>query len=167
MRIGRCGTAAGREVRRRTRLEPEKGMGLLCLDPDCRQLRRKDRTRRQRLLRGAVRRPGGHRRQSGHRLYDRRWLADGGRIRVEKAPTAFGEVSFVIESALKRGYVDADVTLPDRNPPSKALMRLRLPGGARIISAKANGVELKMIDGETIDLTGLRGHLTIKARVAK
>lgn len=97
----------------------------------------------------------------------RRWLADGGRIRVDRAPTCFGEVTFVIESALKQGYVDAEVTIPNRTPPAKILLRLRLPDNRPIKSAKAGDRDLKIIDGETIDLSGMTGHIAVKAQVAK
>jgi hypothetical protein len=100
----------------------------------------------------------------------RHWLAHGGRVRVTKAPTAFGEVSYVIESALNDGRVEADVTLPQRTPVAKTLLRLRLPGGRTIESATANGKPVqieKSEQGETLDLSGLSGQITIRATVAR
>jgi hypothetical protein len=94
----------------------------------------------------------------------RAWLSDGGRIAVKKAPTEFGEVSFVIESALKDGHVDAEVDLPARAAPEKVLLRLRLPDGKKLASTSAGKV---IADGETIDLSGLNGHIKLVAQVAK
>src|SRR5438067_9975046 len=61
----------------------------------------------------------------------RRWLADGQRIRVERAPTQFGELSYEIESALRAGRVTAMIHLPPR-PTKTTSLRLRLPDGCRI-----------------------------------
>jgi hypothetical protein len=97
----------------------------------------------------------------------RGWMKSGSRIRVTNAPTEFGPVSYTIESALKDGRVNAEVTIPDRNPPEKVLLRVRLPDGRRIASAEANGkkVDVQSSDkGETIDLSGLKGKVTVRAR---
>jgi hypothetical protein len=96
----------------------------------------------------------------------RAWLRDGGRIRVGKAATEFGEVSFVIESSMGKGFVDAEVELPAR-PPQRTLLRLRLPDGKKIASAESGDRALKVDAGETIDLTGLGGKVAIRAKVAK
>ena len=76
----------------------------------------------------------------------RQWLGDGKKIRIDRAPTQFGEVSFEIRSVLSKGVIEADVTLPPR-PPAKTLLRLRLPGryGTR-----------------TIDLTGRSGQVHLR-----
>jgi hypothetical protein len=95
----------------------------------------------------------------------RRWLADGGRISIQKAPTCFGEVSFVIESAVREGRVEVELTLPDRNPPKATLLRLRLPDGQRIGTASAGGKDL-LVKDETLDLTGLQGKVKVVAHVA-
>jgi hypothetical protein len=97
----------------------------------------------------------------------RAWLKDGGRISVKKAPTEFGEVSYAIESALNQGHVDADVTLPERNSPEKVLLRFRLPDNRQLASATAGDQPLKIINGETIDLSGQKGTVHIVAQVAK
>jgi hypothetical protein len=100
----------------------------------------------------------------------RRWLGDGERVEVKRAPTEFGEVSYLIESSLKEGRVNAQVTIPDRNPPEKVLLRLRLPDGAKVESAEANGKRVdveKSEKGETIDLSGLMGTVKVVAKVAR
>jgi hypothetical protein len=98
----------------------------------------------------------------------RRWLEDGKRISVQKAPTTFGEVSYVIESAVKRGRVEARIDLPIARPARTILLRLRLPEGLKIASATAGDRPLTIAaDGETIDLSGLSGRLTLQGQVAR
>jgi hypothetical protein len=97
----------------------------------------------------------------------RGWLSDGKQIKVADSPTDFGPVSFTISSKLSEGVVDADVSLPERNPAASVLLRLRLPGGMKISGASAGGQELKVIDGETIDLSKLHGHVSVEAKVSK
>src|SRR3954462_8259103 len=65
----------------------------------------------------------------------RHWLRDGARITVERAPTAFGEVSVAAHSELAAGRVTATVEMPARQAPAKALLRLRLPAGHTITAA--------------------------------
>jgi hypothetical protein len=81
----------------------------------------------------------------------RQWLQDGKRIRIERAPTRFGEVGFTIRSMINRGRVDADISLPDSSPPDVRL-RLRVPNGWHIARAEANGNPVA-VTGETIDLS--------------
>jgi hypothetical protein len=71
---------------------------------------------------------------------------------------------------VKDGRVNAEVTLPGRNPPEKVLLRLRLPDGAMVESAEANGKKIgieKSEKGKTIDLSGLEGKVTVVAKVVK
>jgi hypothetical protein len=89
----------------------------------------------------------------------KRWLEDGKIIKVERAPTAFGPVSYIIESKLNSGGgIVAKVTMPHRNRPTKVLLRARLPDGWKATSATAgNGRQsiLLLADEKgTIDLTG-------------
>jgi hypothetical protein len=88
----------------------------------------------------------------------RRWLEDGKEIVVERAPTQFGDVSFHIKSDLAHKQVTADVELPPRAP-THTLLRLRLPGDAKIESAN-----LPIVSPESIDLTNERGrcHVVVK-----
>lgn len=95
----------------------------------------------------------------------RSWLRDGESVTVERAPTTFGEVAAVARSDLSRGRVVAELRLPTDAPPAKALLRLRLPDGYRVASATTGGRALAVDGGETIDITGLRGDVTVEARV--
>jgi hypothetical protein len=94
----------------------------------------------------------------------RSWLEDGKQIKVERAPTAFGEVSLVARSRLQQGEVTAEIDLPERVPGTVQL-RFRLPEPWKIQSASASGQPLK-VDGETIQLTPAGGRVVITAKVA-
>ena len=99
----------------------------------------------------------------------RGWMKHGSRIRVKNAPTEFGDLSYTIECATKDGRVNAEVKIPDRNPPERVLLRFRLPDGKKIESAEANGKKLdvhKDEKGETLDLSGLKGTVAISARTS-
>jgi hypothetical protein len=93
----------------------------------------------------------------------RRWLSDGKSIRIERAPTAFGEISFTLNSELSTHHVSAEIALPDRQTPNKIFLRLRLPDGHRI---KSISVGKLMKDGETIDLTGFKGKIFIACQAS-
>jgi hypothetical protein len=88
----------------------------------------------------------------------RAWLADGKTIKVTNAPTDFGKISFTIQSNLSKGNVSVDLDLPTRNPPTKILLRLRLPDGAKIADSK---------DGQTLDISNLHGHAAMQVKVRK
>ena len=92
----------------------------------------------------------------------RRWLADGQTIKVERAPTAFGQVSARVESKLSQGEVVAEVMLPTRNPPKRTQLRIRLPEAWRVISARAAGRDLMVDERGTVDLSAFSGKVTIE-----
>ena len=92
----------------------------------------------------------------------KRWLEDGKEIKVERAPTAFGPVSLRVQSRLAHGELLADLDLPTRNTPKQTLLRLRLPDGWRLTSAKAGDQSLKLDDRGTADITSLKGKATIR-----
>jgi len=98
----------------------------------------------------------------------KRWLEDGKTIKVERAPTGFGEVSVTVESKLSAGVVIAEVSLPSRQPPQKSLLRIRVPDGWQVTGAEANTGEKLTTDlNGTVDLTALRGKTTIRFSVAR
>jgi hypothetical protein len=92
----------------------------------------------------------------------KRWLEDGKEIKVERAPTAFGPVSVRVQSRLSQGELLADLDLPARNTPKQTLLRLRLPDGWRLTSAKAGTQPLKLDDRGTADITSLKAKATIR-----
>ena len=93
------------------------------------------------------------------------WLADGKRLAISNAPTAFGAVGFSIVSHVKSGGAEIEVDLP-KSSAKRTLLRLRLPGGAKVISARAADKDLPIAGGNTIELTGLTGHVSVHAKVS-
>ena len=97
----------------------------------------------------------------------RRWLEDGKRLVVERAPTAFGPVSVRAESHLASGSVTATVELPTRNAPRRILLRARVPEGWRVTSARLGSETLQVDDRGTVDLTGRKGTVVVRFAVKK
>jgi hypothetical protein len=97
----------------------------------------------------------------------KRWLEDGKEIKVERAPTAFGPVSVRVQSKLSQGELIADLDLPTRNTPSQTLLRIRVPDGWRLTSAKAGTQALKLDDRGTVDISALKGNATIHFAASK
>jgi hypothetical protein len=97
----------------------------------------------------------------------KRWLEDGKTINVERAPTAFGPVSVRAESHLSQGEIVVNVSLPDRNPAKQTLLRVRVPDGWRVTSAQIGPQALKTDATGTVDLSNLKGALTIHFSVSK
>ena len=93
----------------------------------------------------------------------RAWLADGESIRVRRAPTSFGPVSYTLER--RRLRVKAALVLPAA--PSVRL-RLRLPAGTRITAVRAGGrlLPFDTVTG-TIDLSGRRGPVELDAVLSR
>ena len=92
----------------------------------------------------------------------KRWLEDGKTIKVEHAPTAFGPLSLIVDSKLSQGEVVANIGLPKRNPPNQILLRIRLPAAWKVTSAKTGRKVLKVDDRSTVDLSSLKGNITIR-----
>ncbi len=67
------------------------------------------------------------------------YLENGKKVRVREAPTRFGTVSYSLESSTDRGYIEATVESPTRQPPREILLRVRHPGGSAIRSVRLNG----------------------------
>ena len=65
----------------------------------------------------------------------KRWLKDGEGFKLDSAPTAFGPVNVHMQSDLSEGKVIAEVTLPQRNPARRILLRARVPDGWHITAA--------------------------------
>ncbi len=95
----------------------------------------------------------------------KRWLADGQSITVERAPTAFGEVSVKLTSHLAAGEILAEVALPARQTPTRTLLRARVPDGWRITKCLTATGELPTDPHGTVDLTTLRGPVALRFQV--
>ena len=65
------------------------------------------------------------------------WLGEGEEIRIERAPTHFGEMNLVIRG--KGNGVEVDFDPPKRNPPTKIV--LTLPKSRPLIGS-LNGVDV-------------------------
>src|SRR5437870_1416848 len=90
----------------------------------------------------------------------KRWLEDGKTIRLEKAPTAFGPISFMIESKLKQGEILAKIELPARNARKQTLLRIRVPDGWKAFSATSGRKRLHIDEHGTVDISTLKGQAT-------
>jgi len=95
------------------------------------------------------------------------WLEDGKSIVVKQAPTAFGPVSFSLQSKLSSGEVTAIVSLPERNPASRTLLRVRLPDAWRVISAQAGTQSLRPDERGTVDISSLKRGTSVTFKVQK
>lgn len=69
----------------------------------------------------------------------RRWLEDGKRIDVRRAPTRFGTLSMTLSNKSAGKHLEASVEMPERARPPALLVRFRHPSGSRIRSATVNG----------------------------
>ncbi|MBA3480270.1 MAG: hypothetical protein H0T51_00510 [Pirellulales bacterium] len=96
----------------------------------------------------------------------RRWLMDGQQVRIEEAPTAFGNVSCRVESRLKSGYVEVRVTPPPR-PVKTVLLRAPLPAGWQVESVSVDGKEAQLLNGDTVDLSGRTKPLSVRFAVIR
>lgn len=97
----------------------------------------------------------------------RRWFQDGASLRLERAPTAFGEVSVRVQSRLSQGEVRIEVVAPP-HAPKQTLLRLRLPNGWKHVSAAPlQGKPLPVAARGTVDLSGMKGTFTIRYQVVR
>jgi len=96
----------------------------------------------------------------------RRWLADGKSIRIERAPTAFGEVSLAMRSDLKKGEIVANVIAPPRTP-YRLLLRARQPAGWRVTGASVSKKSLPVDESGAVDLTGMGQKIAVRFSIAR
>jgi hypothetical protein len=91
----------------------------------------------------------------------KRWLENGKVIEVERAPTAFGPISFRLESHLDKGQIIAEVDPPHRNQPKQTLLRARVPDGWKIVSAEMGDKTLQPDAKGAVDISSLKSKGTI------
>jgi hypothetical protein len=91
----------------------------------------------------------------------RSWLEDGKVLKLERAPTAFGPVSFRLESHLSRSEIRAEIDPPRRSRPKSMLFRARVPNGWKIVSAEVENQKLKADSLGTVDISALTTKSTI------
>jgi hypothetical protein len=92
-----------------------------------------------------------------------RWLKDGATVKVERAPTMFGEIAFRVESRLSSGEVLLHLVPPPRRP-DRFSVRLPLLPGWRVASAKIGDTALALKDG-AVDIPPRSGRFTIRFQV--
>ena len=92
------------------------------------------------------------------------WLAAGKSVAVRESPTSFGPLSYEIDAGY--GQITATVEVPARRPPLTMKLRLRVPAGHRVLGVRVDG-KRRPFDRKTatVDLSGLRGTLSIIAEV--
>jgi hypothetical protein len=76
----------------------------------------------------------------------RKWLEDGLKIEVQKAPTYFGPVSFHMESRAREGKLLATIEFERPSRPQSLLIRFRHPEGKPIRSVTLDGQDWQDFD---------------------
>jgi hypothetical protein len=95
-----------------------------------------------------------------------RWLVDGAVLEVIRAPTAFGPLSFRVESRLRDGAVRLEIASPPRRPRS-FLVRLPLANGWRVTAARRGETRLPIRPDGAIDVSAETGKLLMDIAVEK
>ncbi len=91
------------------------------------------------------------------------WLGNGKSVRIANACTIFGTVGLTIRSQVDNGRIEATVTLPTRNAPAEAWLRLRHPYGYAPARVFLNGrplapecilgQDIRLLPGADVDAT--------------
>lgn len=98
----------------------------------------------------------------------RGWLEEGKTIAVARAPTPFGTVAYrAVSSITSARRVDVTATLPASSSLRELKLRLRLPAGRAVIAARetVSGRSVPF-SGETLDLSGFTGAVTLQVSVS-
>jgi hypothetical protein len=91
----------------------------------------------------------------------RTWLEPGKRIDVRRLQTSFGPLSYSLQAGPTTVRVSLDVPTGLTGP---LRLRLRLPAGQRLGAVLLGGAAFdRFADPETLDLTGLTGHVELVA----
>ncbi len=91
----------------------------------------------------------------------RGWFRDGAAIKVEEAPTAFGNLSLETMSALNKGELFVRVTLPPYQP-KQIFLKARVPEGWKAVSANVNGTVLAVDQSGVVDLSKQTGRVAVR-----
>jgi hypothetical protein len=93
------------------------------------------------------------------------WMEDGMEIRIDRASTRFGSISYAINSVVEKGYIEA-VIMPDfKKSPRKTFIRLRHPDGKPLSRVFVNGAEHRSFntEKECVELNSLNRHTIVRA----
>jgi len=95
----------------------------------------------------------------------RRWLAHGQTIRVERAASHFGPLSYRIRSAVGEGRIVAEIDPPRRPPPAALRLRLRHPDRQQLRAVTCNGRVWERFDplAECVELDGITEPVEVEA----
>jgi len=95
----------------------------------------------------------------------RRWLADGEETEVRNLQTEFGAISYTVHSNLSSGRVQAEISLPERNPARKVRLRFRIPEKRKMTSVTVNGDKWNDFDpaGEWVTIPGTLKEASVTA----
>lgn len=96
---------------------------------------------------------------------DREWLASGGPIGIEKAPTHFGKVSFEMKFDKKSSRVTGSVSFPGNKKMKWATLHIRLPKGLKVTSA-GDSCEV-LTDGSGVKWNNPRGLKELNIKISK
>lgn len=94
-----------------------------------------------------------------------RWMHDGMRVRISRAPTNFGPVAYQIEPHIKDGYIQAEIDPPTRNAMKALVIRLRHPEEKKLRRVTVNGKETQDFnpEREIIRLKPTSARIVIRA----
>jgi len=76
----------------------------------------------------------------------RKWLEDGKKIAVLRAPTYYGPISMQVQSMAGSAKIVADIEMPTRSQPRAMLVRLRHPEAKPMRAVRVNGRQWKDFD---------------------
>jgi hypothetical protein len=99
----------------------------------------------------------------------RAWLEDGKEFGIERTPTRWGHVTYMVRSRLKESLIDAEITLPPRLG-STVRLRLRCPDNyvpERVENFNRKEFDMS-IDGDMICFPkGATGKVNLTVRCAR
>jgi hypothetical protein len=91
----------------------------------------------------------------------RAWLEAGKQIAVRRLQTSFGQLSYTLDADATSVHASIDLPSGFTGP---LRLRLRLPAGQRLGAVTVDGrPTTRMIGPETVDLSGLTGHVEVAA----
>ncbi|HPD29084.1 MAG TPA: hypothetical protein PLL20_03750 [Phycisphaerae bacterium] len=118
-------------------------------------------TQQLRLLRMMLLREEGERLLIGHAI-PQAWLEAGKRIEVRNAATAFGPLSFVIESDEDASQIRIRLDPPAARLPASIDIRLRHPAGRNLTRVTVNEQPTTSFTRDTLSLPPQRGAIQIR-----
>ncbi len=94
----------------------------------------------------------------------RSWLNDGEMIKVENAPTYYGNISFKIISKLDNNTIQCSLNVPERIESTDIVIRLRHPDKKCIASVMVNGQKWRNFGFEDVILNNPANNVFLEVR---